>query len=216
MPAQCGHCGREGTLESKGSVVLTSENQIVENPPGFQEEISVQRIAQVDRCSSCGEVTLSRYLWIDQYFEPDDVTAETLYPQPHRIDDLPVGVRTRYEAMLELQHAPDAFAVRAGRVLEAICADRRISDELSLREQLDALVEQAEVPAALVSQAHVVYTYRNYGGHVKEFEVEEGDVPLIRGFIDALLDFLYRGPAELARVSAALEGRKAAAVKRSD
>jgi hypothetical protein len=72
------------------------------------------------------------------------------------------------------------------------------------------------VPAPLVSQAHVVYTYRNYGGHVKEFEVEEGDVPLIRWFIDALLDFLYRGPAELARVSGALGDRKAAAVKRSD
>lgn len=72
------------------------------------------------------------------------------------------------------------------------------------------------MPAPLVSQAHVVYTYRNYGGHVKEFEVEEGDVPLIRWFIDALLDFLYRGPAELARVSGALGDRKAAAVKRSD
>lgn len=212
MPTDCGQCGREGTLESKGSVILTTKNQVVENPPGFQEEISVQRIAQIDRCSSCGEVTLSRYLWIDQYFDPEEVEVETLYPPPHRIDDLPPGVRTRYEAMLELQHAPDAFAVRAGRVLEAICTDRQISDELSLREQLDALVEQADVPAPLVSQAHVVYTYRNYGGHIKEFEVEEGDVPLIRGFIDALLDFLYRGPAELARVSGALENRKAAAM----
>lgn len=216
MPTDCGHCGREGTLESKGSVILTAENQVVENPPGFQEEISVQRIAQVDRCSSCGEVTLSRYLWIDQYFDAENVDLETLYPQPHRIDDLPAGVRTRFEALLELQHAPDAFAVRAGRVLEAICTDREISDDLSLREQLNALVEQADVPAPLVSQAHVVYTYRNYGGHIKEFEVEEGDVALIRGFIDALLDFLYRGPAELARVSAALEARKAAAMGQSD
>lgn len=216
MAMNCGHCGREGTLESKGSVVLTSENQVIQDPPGFQAEISVQRIAQVDRCSSCGEITLSRYLWIDEYFDPDDVEVETLYPWPHRIDDLPLGVRARYEAMLELQHAPDAFAVRSGRVLEAICADRGISDELSLREQLNALVERAQVPAPLVSQAHVVYTYRNYGGHIKEFEVEEGDVPLIRGFIDALLDFLYRGPAQLARVSAALEARKAAAVEQSD
>ena len=199
-------------MESKGSVVLTSENQVVQDLPGSQAEISVQRIAQIDRCSSCGEITLSRYLWIDEYFDPDDVQVETLYPQPHQIGDLPISVRTRYEAMLELQHAPDAFAVRAGRVLEEICADRGISDELSLREQLNALVEQADVPAPLVSQAH----NRNYGGHIKEFEVEEGDVPLIRGFIDALLDFLYRGPAELARVSAALEARKAAAVEQSD
>lgn len=216
MPTRCGHCGREGTLETKGSVTLTSKSQTIHDPPGFQQEILVQRIAQVDLCPSCGEVTLSRYLWIDGYFDADDLTVETLYPQPHRLDDLPANIRARYEAMLDLQHAPDAFAVRAGRVLEAICADRGISDELSLREQLNALVQQAEVPAPLVSQAHVVYTYRNYGGHVKEFEVEAGDVPLIRGFVDALLDFLYRGPAELARVSAALDGRKAAAMEQSD
>lgn len=215
MPNRCGHCGREGTLETKGSVILSSQNQMVQST-GFQEEIEVQRIAQVDRCSSCGEVTVSRYLWIDQYFDPQDIEAETLYPQPHQIDDLPPNLRTRYEAMLELQHAPDAFAVRAGRVLEAICADREISDELPLREQLNALIDQADVPKPLVSQAHVVYTYRNYGGHIKEFEVEERDVPLIRGFVDALLDFLYRGPAELARASTALENRKAAAMEQPD
>lgn len=212
MAVRCGHCGREGTLETKGSVTLTAENQIVQNT-GFQEEISIQLIAQVDRCSNCRELTLSRYTWIDPYSDPEDVEVETLYPRPDSTDDLPAGIGQRYEAMLELQHAPDAFAVRAGRLLEAICADRGISSDLTLRNQLDALVEQADVPPQLVSQAHVVYTYRNYGGHVKEFEVEAGDVPLIRGFIDALLDFLYRDPAELTRVSAALEARKAAGLE---
>ncbi len=178
----------------------------------FQEEVSIQQIAQVDRCSSCAGLTLSQYRWIDEYDDPNTIEAHTLYPEQNTLRDLPVEVSRRYLAMLELQHAPDAFAVRAGRVLEAICCDRGISPDLPFRLQLDALLKEASVPQGLVSQAHVVYTYRNYGGHIKEFEVEADDVPLIRGFIEALLDFLYRGPAELARVSSALEARKAGVI----
>lgn len=184
VPESCGHCGREGTLETKEPVVLSSRDQVI-GSGALRDEITVQRIAQIDRCSACGGLTLSTYTWIDQYFDPDDVDLEILYPEPQRLEDLPAEIRSRYAAMLELRHAPDAFAVRAGRVLEAICADKMISEELSQREQLNALVEEAGVPDGLISQAHLVYTYRNYGGHLKELEVEDRDVPLIRGFMPA-------------------------------
>jgi len=195
-------------------VTLTSENQVLQNA-NFFEEVNVQRIAQVDRCSACGELTLCRYLWIDQYFEPDEVDLEVLYPARRDLADLPQGVAVRYGAMLELQHAPDAFAVRAGRVLEEVCADRGIDDKLKLRDQLNALVEEAAVPKPLVDQAHLVYDYRNYGGHKKEFEVEVEDVPLIRGFVDSLLEFLYWEPAALARAAAAFKKRRTEALGKS-
>lgn len=216
MPKTCGHCGRERTLENKGMVELTSNVQEIDHG-AYREEIDFKRIAEVFYCSACGEVTLTRYLWMDQYFDAETVDVEVLYPEPQALEGISDEVRFRYGAMLELQHAPDAFAVRAGRLLEAICADQGVSAEgLSQREEINALLDQADLPKPLVSQAHLIYTYRNYGGHTKEFEVEEDDVPLIRGFIEALLDFLYRGPANLDRVSAALEKRKAAALDEID
>jgi hypothetical protein len=192
-------------------VTLTSDNQTLANG-NFTEEVNVQRIAQVDRCTACGELTLSRYLWIDQYFDPGDVVPDVLYPARRDLTDLPAGVAVRYGAMLELQHAPDVFAVRAGRVLEAVCADRGIDDKLKFREQLNALVDEASVPKPLVDQAHLVYDYRNYGGHTKEFEVETQDVSLIRGFVDSLLEFLYWEPAALARAAAAFKERRTEAL----
>lgn len=211
---RCRHCGREGTVECKGHVVLSAATQTIRVGDSW-DEITVQHIAQVDRCTGCKGLTLSEYQWIDGYMESDEVESEIIFPLDKPLDGLPSPIAERYLAMLELQHAPDVFAVRAGRLLEAICADKGISQDLSQRDQLNALIQEAGVPEGLVKQAHLVYTYRNYGGHLKELEVEDADVPLIRGFIDALLDFLYRGPANLIRVSAAFEKRKEEALNRS-
>jgi hypothetical protein len=209
---RCGHCGREGTLENKGDVTLSATTQTVQNG-NFRDEISIQQLVGVTRCSGCGGLTLSEYRWIDGYDDPGDPpTPRILYPDQGGVADLPAEVADRYRALLDLRHEPDAFAVRAGRLLEAVCADQAISRGLSQRKQLDSLVAEADVPEELVKQAHLVYTYRNYGGHIKEFEVEAEDVRLILGFVDALLDFLYRGPANLGRVSSAFERRKAEAL----
>jgi Domain of unknown function (DUF4145) len=115
----------------------------------------------------------------------------------------PERVRDRYEKMLELQHAPDAFAVRAGRSLEAVCADQGVHPKTDknaeLSQRLDQLVKRAEVPKALTDQGHLVRKYRNVGGHNGTWEVQDQDVPLIRASLSPSgLPLL--GPANLARV----------------
>jgi hypothetical protein len=110
--------------------------------------------------------------------------------------------------MLELLHAADAVAVRAGRLLEAVCTDRGIAKRdrgrnVDLYDRIELLVEGAGVPAPLIEQAQLVRQYRNIGGHDDDIEVEEDDVPLIRDFVEALLDYLYWGPEKLAQGSAA-------------
>lgn len=67
------------------------------------------------------------------------------------------------------------------------------------------------MPKALTDQAHLVRKYRNLGGHAGAWEVKEQDVPLIRGFVEALLDFLYWGPANLEQVNAEFKRREAEA-----
>jgi len=210
MAGRCGHCGREGTREGKESVVL-SERSDLSQVGSFQEEIITQRIAQIDLCSGCGKPSLSAYIWVDGYMEPDDVVPEELYPERRDLGDLPESIRTRYLQMLEIQHAPDAFALRSGKLLETVCGDQGIPETkklFNLARRLDALVRQLGVPWPLVDQAHLVRDYRNIGSHDGGLEVREADVPPIRGFVESLLDFLYWGPANLARVTAELKRRK--------
>ncbi len=133
---------------------------------------------------------LSTFTYIDGWQDPADIDYRPLYPEAMDATDLPERVRQRYRAMLELTHAPDAFAVRAGRVIEAVCADQGVVRG-TLDDRLRLLVSEREVPAALVDQAHLVRRYRNVGGHDDDIEVEAEDVPLLRDFVEALLEFFY-------------------------
>ncbi len=209
MAQRCGHCGRDGTLIYVKDVVLSEAPTEITHGGGAIEETTNQRILQVRRCSQCDQPTLATYQYVDGWSDPSDyMDFRQIYPALRELDDLPPRIGQRYNAMLELAHAPDAFAVRAGRLLEAVCADQGISSG-DLGSRLDELAgkRRATIPKPLADQAHLVREFRNIGGHDDDVEVEEGDVPLIRGFVEALLEFLYWGPAELERGRSALAGR---------
>jgi hypothetical protein len=192
-------------------VVLSTTTDTVPFNDQYMQELTTENVAQIGRCSGCDGLTLETYIWVAEMMEPDDVTLRQLYPQDRPFADLPERVRVRYEGMLELQHAPDAFAVRAGRLLEAVCTDQGVpksKEHPALDHRLKALVTRAGVPSALTDQALLVKDYRNLGGHDDAWEVEDEEVPLIRKFVESLLDFLYWGPADLARVSAAFVKRE--------
>lgn len=210
MALRCGHCGREDTRESKGSLVLSETHDTVTDG-ALSYEIGIQKRAQIDICSGCGKPTLLTYTWVDEFMDPTDVEANELYPERRELDDLPERVRRRYGEMLEVQHLPDAFAVRAGKTLESVCTDQgvvRTTKLKDLADRLDALVERGDVPQPLADQAHITREYRNLGSHDAELEVRDADVPLIRRFVEGMLDFLYWGPASLARLTEDLEARK--------
>ena len=209
MAVRCGHCGREGTVSYLGQLVLSERTTTIHHEPGGHvEEVPDQTILHVARCSVCQGPTISTYRWIEDWSDPADYAEFTrVFPPVRELDDLPDRARERYESMLELLHAPDAFAVRAGRLLEAICADKGIVRG-DLKDRIDSLVSGGTVPQALADQAHLVRNYRNVGGHDDDREVQADDVPLIRRFMEALLEYLYWGPAELERGRAALEARR--------
>lgn len=223
MAERCAHCGREGTLDHVQDVTIASRPTEVLVHSGadkrYIEEVEDQRVLNIRNCKVCAEPTLATYRWIDGWSDPGDdpIDWQLIYP-PHRdLDALPARVRGRYAAMLELVHAPDVFAVRAGKLLEAICADKGIlrkqgtRKNVPLHERLDQLVSGGAVPEALAKQAHLVKDYRNLGGHDDDVEVEERDVPLLREFAESLLDYLYWGPKKLEQGRVDLESRLAEA-----
>jgi hypothetical protein len=210
----CGHCGREGTLDRVNSwITLDSTTRLEPNPPFAPDEIISDRRLQVWRCSVCGEPTLKQYYWIEPYSDPEDEwNADTLYPREHDVTDLPDRVAQNYSQMMQVLFQPQSFAVGAGRVLEAVCADLGIRHG-RLRRRLEKLAADQKLPQRLADQAILVTEYRNIGGHDDDREVQADDVPLIRGFVDSLLEYLYWGPAKYERAAAVFEERKA---KRND
>lgn len=204
MAERCDNCGREGTLVHAGDVVLASRTIEVDG-----EGTSDQHMLLVQRCSVCEAPTMSTYRWIDGWSDPTDLMHfKRLHPPQRELEALPQRVRERYTSMLELLHAPDAFAVRAGRLLESVCNDQGVVGG-DLGPRLDQLAGKKlqTIPRALADQAHLVREFRNLGGHDDDVDVEAKDVPLIRAFVEALLEFLYWGPAKLERGREALAAR---------
>jgi hypothetical protein len=211
MASWCGHCGGASTLEHVKDVVIHGAETVVMMNERDEIPAEWQLVVGVHRCSACGGATFKQYRWLDPFFDsPEDAQdVVTLYPPQHRVDGLPERVQTLYLKMLELAAHPDAFAVRAGRLMEAICADQGVSNG-TLYNRLTDLASSGNLPQALADQAHLVRAYRNLGGHDAELDVEEADVPLIRSFAEALLEFFYWGPAKLAQGKADLERRRKA------
>jgi hypothetical protein len=208
-PSRCGHCGREGTLERVDQLVIHREDTVVVMNERDEQPAEWQTILYVQRCANCNEPTITRYGWLEPFFDSeDDVRGETtIYPPQHDVGDRPDRVAKRYTEMIELKAHPDAFAVRGGRLLEAICADQGVDkSQGDLHKRLGILASRGDVPSALADQAHLVRQYRNLGGHDDDLEVKDAD--LIRAFSEALLEFLYWGPAKLARGTAELRSRR--------
>lgn len=139
---------------------------------------------------------------MDGWSDPTERTLERLY----------LAFRL---SMLELLHIPDAFAVRAGRLLEAVhgagCRRRRPRPEARSTCRQETSNDSARSRGTSTPRE-----FRNLGGHDADVEVEAADVPIIRGFLEALLEFLYRGPAKLARGREDLGARLGAAGARQD
>jgi hypothetical protein len=214
---RCRHCGREGTLIRVEDVVFDTQPVEIIHVSGAGEwprEATEQHVLNIRRCSACGQPTVASYFWVDEWSDPEDEPRgwRLLYPPERDPAMLPPGVRDRYLEMLELQYAPDAFAVRAGKLLEAVCADQgvpRIQDgkDLSLGRRLDQLVSNGKLPQPLVAQARLVKDFRNIGGHDDDIALAPEDVHLVREFAEALLGYLFWGPASLERSRQALQDR---------
>jgi hypothetical protein len=205
----CGHCGQTGTLERIENVVVARESAPA-TINGESVDAENQTVVEISRCYRCTQLTIVRYGWLVPFFdEPDDAGNPTqIYPSISTLADLPGSVAARYAEMLQHIGEPGSFAVKAGVLLEAVCDDKGFKPPGTLDKRLKKLVDSDLLPEGLGDQAHLVPQYRNLGGHHADLDPHEDDVPLIRSFIEAILGFLYWGPARLARGTAELQRRR--------
>jgi hypothetical protein len=115
-------------------------------------------------------------------------------------ENLPSPVMKVYEAALKVKPIdPSAFAVLAGRILEAACNHEKAQGR-NLAQKLEYLAKSERIPTTLVKMAQQVRLLRNLAAHDAEDEVTEKDVPIILEFLEAILEYLYVAPAKIQAV----------------
>jgi hypothetical protein len=192
---QCSSCSRPILAES----VILEKEKLGELPDIFK--INIQ-LANGNAGDQAGPI-LFEY-WSDN--------NKILYPQDKIIEDqwmLPYRVAQAYSAALRVQKADaGAFAIMVGRTLEEICHNEKAKGKV-LADKIKSLADSGRIPQVLADMFMQLRLLRNVAAHVSEdgYEVKEEDVPIIRQFMDAILEYLYIAPMKITRLQDRVSGK---------
>jgi hypothetical protein len=85
-----------------------------------------------------------------------------------------------------------------GRTLEEICNHEKAPGKV-LAEKIESLAASGRLPQVLADMVTNLRLLRNLAAHANEndYEIKEEDVPIIRDFIDTVLEYLYIAPEKI-------------------
>lgn len=209
----CNHCGNNTVHITR--MIYNYQNDHERNTPPYEVEDLKDKWGQtytlqwlIQECVTCMGLFLKEQLMFrdqDEYpYNWDEY--KILYPVTKTSsDNLPSPVMKAYEAALKVKPIhPGAFAVMAGKVLEAACNHEKAQGR-NLAQKLDFLSKSGRIPITLVEMAKQVRLLRNLAAHDDEDEVTEEDIPIILEFLEAILEYLYVAPAKIEAVQTRLK-----------
>jgi hypothetical protein len=199
----CGHCGFTGDLDQKIHEAVKSSPILDQH--GAETGVTYDTVVTVSLCPQCDKLTLESYGWSD-FMDPTEARVERLYPAPPSYEGIPEAVASEYRRAQRVRSEPVFYAVGIRRTLEALCAERGVQGR-SLFERIEKLAASGGLPETFAEMATVLRRFGNLGAHVGEDELTDEDAPVLGEFADAILEYLYRAPAKVAAVQAALEKR---------
>jgi len=209
---RCGHCGNTTAFYERAEYHY--DERIYDNDndgnPIYWGHYVVKRVEwRILQCPACKNPTLHQLLGPgDEHGGWDDEPSETvLYPIEKVIPkDIPKDIATVYSEALRLsQLSPSACAVMMGRTLEVICQHEGAVDG-TLHARLQQLATSGRIPETLGKMALQLKEIRNLGAHADATgdEVQGSDIPVIRDYMDAILEYLFVAPARITALEARL------------
>ena len=187
-PIKCRHCLNTVRMEivAQHSEVQSYEDQDCSWDAGW--------VYQLGRCPACGEITFRRYGYHDA-FDPDQWEIQYLFPVREKsLRGLPQQIHNGYEAAQKVRNIDaNAYGVLLGRVLDAVCADRKAIGD-TLDQRLKYLADSGEIPTKLVNVAAGLRKLRNIGAHGDLGELTPADLPVLDELTRAILEYVYSAP----------------------
>jgi Domain of unknown function (DUF4145) len=198
---QCGYCKNKSKL-----IVRAKYKQDVQDQ--YEEHyVTTWRILE---CLACSRLNLGEhYIETFAYSSHDDEGEKIVYPvssKEKHISPLPQSIEKAYNSALKVRDEPSAFAVLIGRTLEMVCKHESATGKV-LADRLKNLANIGRIPPTLALMAYQLKELRNMGAHADDDEVQKSDVPIIKEFVDAILEYLYVAPAKVSKLQDRLDGK---------
>ena len=232
---KCGHCGNIGNCKVKAShtfeilVEATGEYDqrmwllfqcpscsrpilgecIMKDKDKFEE---LPEIFKFDMHFAEGRTGRFGELAEPILFENFSDDYHVLYPTSKTIENqwvLPYNVSSAYSSALRVQKSDaQAFAIMTGKVLEAICKHEEVRGK-ALVDKISSLADSGRIPQSLADMFTQLRLLRNLAAHSDEnnYRISEVDVPIIREFLDAILEYLYIAPKKITQLQDRINGK---------
>jgi hypothetical protein len=187
----CGHC------HTKAVMFIDSSYSVAERGHGKRAVTRGETLWETLACSKCA--MLSVRTGHSACEDEDTFKWEIVYPETRRAPrGLPFDVSRAYEsAMLMRSVDPKAYAVVLGTVLDIICSDQGAWGQ-NLAYRLRDLASRALISQAVADIANDLSVFASPASFGRLADLEPLDIPLLEPLCDALILYIYVGPALIA------------------
>jgi hypothetical protein len=148
------------------------------------------------KCQSCEQVELRYFEYDpDSLSGPEPITYFSLYPlQPEIPEGLPPKVKKEYQLALKARHGDsNGYGVWLGRVLEAVCQDKKAKGRM-IGQQLQDLANRNVLPKEILAYASKLNSLRIAGAHFNVGKLSKKDIPIMERLTRTILEYVYTAP----------------------
>ncbi|MBS4060372.1 MAG: DUF4145 domain-containing protein [Bacteroidetes bacterium] len=210
---KCGHCG----IDARMFIVCEGEHTITDNDS--DGDVWFKDLYQLLLCPSCNSINAIKTSYdhetapIDWEGNYDDVVVEYLFPsiKSGNFKNLPSRVEKSYAEAIKLKKLePRASVVSSRKLLEAICDDKKASenDRENIQVKINNLAEKEKFPTLLRDAAHSIRLLGNKGAHEPDAEVSVDDAETLLALCDAIIVYVYEAPQLVQRIQERLKNSK--------
>lgn len=196
----CGHC------LTKARMPILFACSRPDRRPGARTMRAAETSWELLSCPSCEMLQLRA-----GHTSPDAVDPfrwDVVYPDTRRaLRGLPTEVARAYEAATIMRGVDQAaYAVLLGTVLEIVCQHEDAWGQ-SLLYRLRDLASRSLIPASLADAAHGLRAFRTSIAMARATDLTADDIPLLEPLCDAVLTYVYVGPALMAAATRSTPAR---------
>ncbi len=194
---QCPHCKNIVVQD-----ILNTGNgapEIILFPDGKDEVITTFYF--LTKCTTCQEISLLRSREYDR--NPRDISEATvIYPTDYiGTASLPPAIRESIEEAQKVRRiSPVAFSLLLRRALELVCIDRGATHGENLKDQIQNLAINSNLPPSITYAAESLKILRTLGAHTSISSLSPGDVQLLDDLCLIITEYLYVMPGKVAQL----------------
>lgn len=203
----CPHCGNDTIHEILYSITTTDKAYSTNNPEDF---IFFDISYYLTMCKTCLNISLF-YDTEDDENQGELNDAYICYPKQKNLgNEIPESIMQNYREAIKIKNiSSTAFAVMIRRGLEFLCKENSAKGQ-TLKKQLEDLGAKGIIPSTLAEMGNTLRFLGNIGAHATKYKIDRSEVQAMDDFFIAMLEYVYVGPAKLARLKESIK------IKQSD